>query len=364
MMSYIIFSEVCVYRIMRILHLMAGAAQGGAEAFFERLTIGLHEKSVPQHLLIRSEPGREARLKAEGLDVSTAPFWKPYFDLVTYYQINKALKEFKPDIVMSWMSRGAAFSPKGDFVTVARLGGYYNFKYYKNCEYFIGNTQGLREYFLEKGIPESRSFYLPNFVREDKAAPTLRATYNTPEGVPLLLTLGRLHDDKAFDVLIRALPKIPNAYLWIGGAGPEEEKLKNLATEMNVAERVRFLGWVQDPYPLYAACDIYVCPSRVEPLGNVVLEAWLNEKPTVACASRGPAELIQDGENGLLVSLEDHENLSVAINRVINDPALKNKIVKGGLETYHRLFSQDRVIEAYLNFFENILKERQISCAA
>lgn len=364
MISYIIVSRVCVYRIMRILHLMAGAAQGGAEAFFERLTQGLHEKSVPQHLLIRQEPGREARLRTQGLSVSTAPFWKPYLDLQTHYQIHKSIQNFSPDIVMCWMSRAGAFCPKGHFTTVARLGGYYNLKYYKNCEFFIGNTQGIRNYFLEKGIPEEKAFYLPNFVRETKAPMILRKTYDTPEGVPLLLALGRLHDDKAFDVLIRALPQIPEAYLWIGGAGPEEEKLRKLAQETGVQDRVRFLGWIQDPYPLYATCDIYICPSRIEPLGNVVLEAWVNEKPTVACASRGPAELIQNETNGLLVPLEDDRALAKVINRMIQDPVLSRQLVKGGLETYHRLFSQERIIETYLKFFEHILKERQSPCVA
>ncbi|MEB3701573.1 Glycosyltransferase [Candidatus Bealeia paramacronuclearis] len=349
---------------MRVLHLMAGASQGGAEVFFERLVTGLHQKGLPQHLVIRGEEAREKRLRASGLSLSTAPFWKPYFDIKTHLGIHKALKNFQPDIVMSWMSRAGAFCPTGNFVTVARLGGYYDLKYYKSCEYLIGNTQGIRKYFLEKGIREDKAFYLPNFVREEKAQPLSRKTYDTPENVPLLLALGRLHDDKAFDVLIRALPKIPNAHLWIGGAGPEDEKLKSLAREMGVFDRIRFLGWVQDPYPLYAACDIYVCPSRIEPLGNVVLEAWVNEKPTVVCASKGPAELIRNEENGLIVPLEDHDELATAINRILNDKILSGKIVKGGLQSYHSAYSQDRVLEIYLNFFQHIIEERQKSCAA
>ena len=63
-----------------------------------------------------------------------------------------------------------------------------------------------------------------------------------------------------------------------------------------------------------AAADLIACPSRIEPLGNVVLEAWARQRPIVAAAADGPMELIRDRENGLLVPIDDPEAMARAIS--------------------------------------------------
>src|SRR5690606_28632923 len=139
----------------------------------------------------------------------------------------------------------------------------------------------------------------------------------TPEDAPLLLTLGRLHPSKAQDVALAALARLPGAFLWIAGAGPLEAALKAQAHALGVHERVRFLGWRDDPSALYAAADICLFPSRYEPLGNVVIQAWAHGLPVIAAASQGPAALIAEGEDGLLVPIDDADALAAATRRLI-----------------------------------------------
>ena len=71
-----------------------------------------------------------------------------------------------------------------------------------------------------------------------------------------------------------------------------------MANNLKVSDRVRFLGWRLDTPNLLATADALICPSRHEPLGNVILEAWAQERPVIAAASDGPKELIQNGKNG------------------------------------------------------------------
>ncbi len=115
----------------------------------------------------------------------------------------------------------------------------------------------------------------------------------------MLLAAGRLHHNKGFDVL-RALARLPDATLWLAGTGPEQSALHALATGLGVAGRVRFLGWRDDVTTLMASVDVFVCPSRHEGLGSIVLEAWAHGCPIVATASQGPAELIRADQTGLL----------------------------------------------------------------
>ena len=94
-----------------------------------------------------------------------------------------------------------------------------------------------------------------------------------PGGAPLVLGLGRLHQNKAFDVLLEAVSRVPSVYLWIAGEGPLKTELEKQAENLAVKPRTRFLGWREDTAALLAGADVFVCPSRHEPLGNVVIEA-------------------------------------------------------------------------------------------
>ena len=76
--------------------------------------------------------------------------------------------------------------------------------------------------------------------------PLRRADFDTPDDVPLILALGRLHPVKGFDVLLRALVDVPNAYLWLAGEGPLKDGLQRQMRELGLESRVRFLGWRTD----------------------------------------------------------------------------------------------------------------------
>ena len=126
---------------MRIIHSMAGAKHGGAEAFFTRLVLALHRVGLNQRVLLRPDPGREKLLAEVGLTAYTMPFGGK-LDISTRLQLRHQVACYKPNVVMSWMNRAAAFCPRaqGRFVHCGRLGGYYNLKYYRNCDHLIGNT--------------------------------------------------------------------------------------------------------------------------------------------------------------------------------------------------------------------------------
>jgi glycosyltransferase involved in cell wall biosynthesis len=261
---------------------MAGAAEGGAELFFERLCIALHRAGESVLPAIRRNPGRAALLREAGLAPAEFAFGPP-IDLLTRPRLRAALVRFAPDIAIFWMNRANRHAPRGDWISVGRLGGYYDLKYYRDRDHLVGNTRGIVAWLRRQGWPEARTHYLPNFAADFAGAtPADRAALAVPPGHRLLLALGRLHADKGFDTLIRALPMIPRATLAIAGAGPEHAALTALARGEGVADRVRFLGWRHDAGALLRAADVFVCSSRVEPLGNMVLEAW---SPTDAMAS-------------------------------------------------------------------------------
>ena len=340
---------------MKLLQAMAGARHGGAEAFFERLAPALARAGVAQHLVIRRDPDRAARLRAQGMAVEELAFGGA-LDLFTGPRLAAAMRRFAPDLTLVWMNRAARFLPRRPgMVTVGRLGGYYDLKYYRRCDHLVGNTPDLRDWIVAQGWPAARTHYLPNFAADDPAPPLPRAACATPEGVPVLLALGRLHRNKAFDVLLAALARLPDAVLWLAGEGPERAALEAQADRLGVAGRVRFLGWRDDARALLAAADLFVCPSRHEPLGNVVIEAWAAARPVVACASQGPAQLIADGVDGRLVPVDDDEALAAAIGGLLADPARARALAQAGRAAFEARFTEAAVVAAYRDLFARIV---------
>jgi glycosyltransferase involved in cell wall biosynthesis len=340
--------------MIRLMQAMAGAPHGGAEAFFERLAPALARAGVTQRVLIRENPKRAALLRGQGVEVVELPFGGA-LDLTTRWRFAREAKDFRPDVVLTWMNRASRFVPRGAHVTVGRLGGYYDLKYYRDCHHLIGNTPDIRDWIIGQGRPAEQVHYVPNFVADPRgAAPVSRAAFDTPPGAPLVVAMGRLHPNKAFDVLLRAIEPIHDCYLWIAGEGPERAELEALAAHLSVRPRVRFLGWRDDVAALYAAGDLFVCPSRHEPLGNVVIEAWAAARPVVACASQGPRQLITDGVDGLLAPVDDEAALSAAIRRALETPDLAAALAASGRAAYERRFTEEAVVARYLEFFERV----------
>ena len=180
----------------------------------------------------------------------------------------------------------------------------------------------------------------------------------------MLLTLSRLHEKKGLDVFLAALARLPGCIAWIAGDGPLEADLKALSVRLGVADRVRFLGWRTDRGALLAAADICVLPSRWEPFGTVMLEAWAAGTPLVAAASQGPAALIEDGSNGLLVPIDDAPALAAAIGRLIADPALEARLIERGRADYHKDFTQEAVTRRMIALYTEIIAERTAPGAA
>ncbi|MFV0277825.1 MAG: glycosyltransferase, partial [Parahaliea sp.] len=269
-----------------VVQALAGASYGGAENFYTRLVCALaRDERLAQHAFTRHNPGREAQLAAAGVPVQTFRFGGR-LSLAGHWCYRRALRQLAPEVVLTYMNRASQSTPAGAYQLVCRLGHYYDLKYYRHADHWIGITRGLCDHLVRGGMPAQRVHRIPNFADETEPEPVSRASLATPEDVPLLLTAGRCHRNKAFDILLEAMAQVPDAWLWVAGDGPERAALERLAQELGLGERVRFLGWRDDVDALMRSADLFVCPSRHEGLGSIVLEAWYHGCPIIATRSQ------------------------------------------------------------------------------
>ncbi|MCY1272912.1 Alpha-D-kanosaminyltransferase [compost metagenome] len=175
---------------------------------------------------------------------------------------------------------------------------------------------------------------------------------------PFILALGVLRYYKGLHTLIAAANRIKSKIV-IAGSGPEEKNLQRQTSQLGV-ENVIFTGQVSDDekHDLLSRCEIFVLPShlRSEAFGMVLLEASMHAKPLVCCdIGSGMTYVNDDGETGLLVSPEMPEALAAAVNRLLDNPALRKKMGAAARERFLSKFSDEALRRSYLRLYSKIL---------
>jgi glycosyltransferase involved in cell wall biosynthesis len=341
---------------LKILTVLAGGPVGGAETFFVSLTCALKRAGLAVRSVLKPNEEREGSLRSEGIMFATAPF-RSLLDLSTERAVRRTAEEFGPDAVLAFAGRAASFLPYGRYVRVGRLGGYYTLKNFRRCEHLVCNAPDLVRYVTEGGWPKNRVTLIPNFPAITDGPRLDRSVYDTPDGAPLALALGRLHPAKGIDILIRAAARVPELFVWIAGEGPERESLQLLTAELGLRSRIRFLGWRSDRASLFKSADLCVYPSREEPFGNVVVEAWACGTPLVTTASTGPKWLVRDGEDAVLTPIDDVERLAAAIKVLIGKPELRSALAAAGRRRVAEEFSEPAIVGRYVDLFTRLTSE-------
>ncbi|MUM77820.1 glycosyltransferase [Pseudodesulfovibrio sp. F-1] len=168
---------------------------------------------------------------------------------------------------------------------------------------------------------------------------------------PAVVGMGRLHEQKGFDILLRAFAKVamefPQWKLVIFGDGPKKSELQELTTSLGLAHRVVFAGQTPTPHADLAQGDIFAFPSRFEGFPNALCEAMTIGMACVAAdCPGGPADLIDDGRNGLLVPPGDVKALTETLGRLMADQPLRIRLGLQAGEVVER-FSVERVMDQW-----------------
>ncbi|MCW3798764.1 glycosyltransferase [Sphingomonas sp. BN140010] len=222
-------------------------------------------------------------------------------------------------------------------------------------------AQGLVEGLLELGIDRERIRVVENGFEPAllKARAREEPAVVLPRG-PNLLAVGRLSDQKGFDVLIKAHALAlkhgaPAHQVSIAGEGPALAELSGLAAELGVSKSVSFLGFVQNPQTLMSQADLFVLPSRWEGFPLALCEAVLLGVPVIAsdCVS-GPREILEAGRFGDLVGVADEWGLASAIERHLREPDRLREMAAEGSTIVEQRFTADGAARNHLEALKRL----------
>ena len=358
--------------MLRSIHVLGSHQLGGADWFFIRLVTALQRAGHPSLAVIRADSPVRQLLppEIEQVHLPLASKW----DLYSRWRLTRQIGQRQPDVVQSYMGRATRLTrlPRGSrALHVARLGGYYKIDgYYRHAHAWVGNTQDICDFMVREGLPRERVFYIGNFVPQPRAvsaeeARSLRKQLGLPDDAFVIFALGRMVVKKGFQDLLEAFARLDPTVggrplvLLIAGDGTQREPLTEVARQLGVASRVYWAGWQNDTTPYFALGDVFVCPSRHEPLGNVILEAWQHRLPVLSTRNEGAQSLLRDGENGLLAPLADPAGLADAMQRLLAlSDAERQRLAEAGHGTVQREHHEDAVVAAYLALYERLRSGR------
>jgi glycosyltransferase involved in cell wall biosynthesis len=189
----------------------------------------------------------------------------------------------------------------------------------------------------------------------------LRAGLGAEPGTTVLLSVAMFRPSKNQRALLEiasGLPKDWDWRLWLAGDGPEKASCERLAARLGIGDRVRFLGFQNDPDPYYRAADIAVHASREEALSNFIIEAQSHGLPAVACKALGMSECLIQGRTGWLVDHGDEDGFRAALALLATDTSAVRAARAAEARAFARAsFDPERQVAAYTGLFDSLLRE-------
>lgn len=335
---------------MRILHTLFSRGFAGTE----RATAEMCNACAGEHdvaLALRSDHrGAGGASIRDHLDPRVQVFelnrWFPGFGL------RRVVREFAPQVIHTHLRKSTRLVARlrPSCPTIATLHMWVNGPHFLQMDGLIVIAEWQKRDLAGYGgrIFDINESLIPQPKIDAVRRAELRALAGAQDGDFLVGAVGRLVTSKGFDTLIRAFTTaaIPHAKLVIIGAGRERETLEKLAA----GSAIRFLGFRDDAKVFYQAFDLFVSPSRSEPLGRVLFEALDAGTPVMATRTQGPTEILARYP-GTLVPIDDVAAMAAALRALAASPPAR---AQHDLTAYHL----DNVVRETLAAYQDLIDRK------
>jgi glycosyltransferase involved in cell wall biosynthesis len=350
---------------------MGGDGWGGVERWFMDLALGMRSRGVRVLSVGRPDALWTRRCMAEGFETRATPM-RGDFSLGEARAVAFWMQEQGVDVVCTKLHKGirlgglaarfAGHKPVVAFMGLVEVekGWRYRLTYRFFLHRIVTLSEGMRKGILDvgSGVPPEHVVAIPYGVdvAAYQPAAALAAAARTSLGAGpsdrLVVAVGRLHEQKRFDLLLEAFAAAPaGTRLAIVGTGSLQGDLEAKAKSLGVAGRVRFAGFRSDVPAVLAAADLFALSSDDEGLPMVVLEAMASARAVVATDVGSVRDLVEDGETGLVVPRRDPAALGAAMAALLEDDGRRRRMGKAGRARVAERYPVERCVaetEAYL----------------
>jgi len=360
-----------------ILHINTSKEWRGGEQQLLYLAEGLQAAKRVQTVLCQPQSPLEEKCKESGIPTFSLPM-RGEWDFAAARQIRSFAKENKVSLLHTHtahahalallaknkelsfplvVSRRVDFRPKMGFVS--------RWKYHsKKVNYFLAVSNTIRDILISSGISPERVITVYSGIDTKKYAKLplsekLRTEWGIDKKEVVITNIAALVDHKDQETLLRSIALIQTSVpfrVLIVGSGPLEKKLKNLATELKLEQKVIFTGFRTDIPEILSLTGIFTLTSKEEGLGTAILDAMSAGKPIVATRGGGIKEMLDDGKGALLSAIRDQSSLATHFTTLLENESLRQNFGTYNKNAVKR-FSYSETVKKTLLIYYSLLGE-------
>lgn len=369
---------------IRILHVAQAA--GGVDRYI-RMLLKYLDKEKFENILVCSQDFRTENYSGlvdsiEQIEMTRAIGGD---DLRAIKEVRSLIKKYNPDIVYAHSSKAGAITRVADIGLKNHCvynphGWAFNMRCSAKKKAIYTAIEKMAAPFCDKIIcisdAEKRSALDKKICREDKLkvifngvdiesyengvhGAVRRKDLNIPEDAFVVGMVGRMSPQKSPDVFVKMAKQVKdavsNAQFIIVGNGNQEAEIRKYAEDNGFSDSLHITGWVDNPMSYVELFDVACLLSRWEGFGLALPEYMMAGKPIVASRVDAIPNIITDGQNGLLVEVDDVAGASKAVLRIYKESGLEKRLVAQGMEDVHKKFNARRVSEEHGKLFEKII---------
>jgi len=349
----------------KIMLIVPSLIKGGVERVVSILSKGL-SKYYKVYVIIYHHP-IEYEIEGEliNLETPSGSFWKKIKN--TFYRVVKLKKligKISPDFIVSFMGNLQPILTFQPVMVSIRNNPDFFPLYEKLCLSTIYKLPNVKKIITcSSGIEKklNNNYHLKNtkniYNPIDFKLIGDKLLAQRPLEFDYILAVGRLHQQKGFDILIKSFAKsaLKNIVkLVILGEGEERKNLEELIIKLDLKSQVLLLGKVDNTFIYMKYAKFFILSSRYEGFGNILLEALTCETPVIATACEtGTSEIIENRENGLLVPVKDEDALKSAMEELFYDQKLYEKLKANTRKSVEK-FDIENIIKEWINLFKEV----------
>ncbi len=372
-----------IERRLKVLHVIEDLENGGAERVLINLALGLDKQKFEVAVCCLTRKGRMAsELEEQGIAVHVM-HKKPGFDLALVWRLRSLMRKLQIHIVHChvftanlWGRLAAVLARVPVIITHEHSSFTMDSPRRLRMEQWLmcyttqalAVSEELRQRLITPGrLPEKKIIALHNGLKFSRKADAqkcerLRQEYDLARFSLLIGAVGRLEYRKNYPLLLEAFARVRRQLSQTGllfiGAGPEEEKLRQQARALGIAEHVVFAGYHKDVAAWLGLMHVFCSSSQTEGISMAILEAMAAGVPVVATRVGGNPEIIPSREFGVLTPSNDADALAQALVEMLQQRETAQRIAQKGKERVLQYFSEAqmlaRVEELYLKWSESV----------
>lgn len=373
---------------IRILHVAQAA--GGVDRYIQMLLKYLDKEKV-ENILVCSQDFHKDDYNGlvdyfEQIEMTRAIGGN---DLKAIKEVRALIKKYNPDIVYAHSSKAGAIARVADIGLKNHCvynphGWAFNMRCSAMKKEIYTAIEKIAAPFCDKIIcisdAEKQSALDKKICREDKLqvifngvdiesyengvhGAVKRKDLNIPEDAFVVGMVGRMSPQKAPDIFVKMAKKVkdvvPNAHFIIVGNGNQEAEIRKYAEENGFADCLHITGWVDNPMSYVEIFDVACLLSRWEGFGLALPEYMMAGKPIVASSVDAIPNIIRDGENGLLVEVDDASGASKAVYELYTNDELKDSLIENAYKDVHERFDEKRVASEHMKLVEELCVNKE-----